>query len=354
MGFRGAVAAASVAAVLAGSTVLTSTGVSSAAAATVGDVRVGSFNIANLAFDTGASGDHEVWKKRRKVVRKQILYRHLDVVGLQEANPSYSYKSRVTYGVNQFMDLKNAVNGNGGHYAMTNRTPYNCVKSTSSKNCAYKYRGASADTRIMYNTDTVTKVSQGSYKFASQTAGKQDRYMAWAVFELKSTGKKFLFVNTHLDPASIASRKAEWSELIEKTNELKQYLPVIMVGDFNTSKYDDYAATYLPAMKDAGYGDILNQEYKTNPAHNPRPQTMKYAWVNSFNGYRRNVADYGYAKRRDKIGNGIDWVFASNNLPVKSYEVAVPMDPSTLKIKGVIPSDHMLVAATITLPQASS
>jgi endonuclease/exonuclease/phosphatase family metal-dependent hydrolase len=171
---------------------------------------------------------------------------------------------------------------------------------------------------------------------------------------MNSNGRQFLFVNTHLDPASISSRKAEWSELINKVNELKQGLPVITVGDFNTSKYDDYAATYLPEMKNAGYGDVLNQQYATNPSKSPRPETMSQAWVNSFGNFRRDVKQYSYYKNRTKIGNGIDWVFATNSLEVKKYEVAVPMNPDTLQIKGVIPSDHMLVAATFAMPQSSS
>jgi hypothetical protein len=103
-------------------------------------------------------------------------------------------------------------------------------------------------------------------------------------------------------------------------------------------------------MKNAGYGDILNQEYKTNPAHNPRPQTMTNAWVSSFGNYRRDVSVYSYYKNHAKIGNGIDWIFATNSLPVKSYDVAVNMNQKTLKYKGVIPSDHHLVSATFTLP----
>jgi endonuclease/exonuclease/phosphatase family metal-dependent hydrolase len=352
MGFRSAVAT-SVVAVLAGSAIVAAGGTSSATETST-DVKVGTFNISNLAFDSRAAGEHQVWKKRRPVVRRQILDNHLDVVGLQEANQSSVYTSSVTYGVNQYMDLKNAINGQGYHYALTNEYEYNCVKSTSSKNCVYQDRGASQDTRILYNTDTLTMLDQGSYKYNAQTAGKQDRYLDWAIFETKANGRKFLFVNTHLDPSSISVRQQEWSELIDKTNSLKQYMPVVVVGDFNTSKYDDYTQTYLPAMKNAGYGDVLNQQYATNPAHNPRPETMKYAWVNSFGNFRRNVEDYSYYKRRDKIGNGIDWVFASNNLEVKSYEVAVPMDPQTLQVQGVIPSDHNLVTADISMTPPSS
>jgi endonuclease/exonuclease/phosphatase family metal-dependent hydrolase len=353
MGFRSAVAT-SVVAVLAGSAMVASGGTSSATTPASADIHVGTFNISNLAFDSRAAGEHQVWKKRRPVIRKQILSQGLDVVGLQEANPSSVYKSSVTYGVNQYMDLLNAINGQGAHYALTNEYEYNCVKSTSSKNCVYQDRGASQDTRILYNTDTLTMLSQGSYKYNAQTAGKQDRYLDWAVFQTNANGRKFLFVNTHLDPASIDSRKQEWSELIDKTNQLKQYMPVMVVGDFNTSKYDDYAATYLPAMKSAGYGDVLNQQYATNPSNNPRPETMTNAWVNSFGNFRRNVEDYSYYKNRNKIGNGIDWVFASNNLEVKNYDVAVPMDAQTLQIKGVIPSDHNLVTSTIVLPPSGS
>jgi len=338
-----------------GSTVALMTGLlaagggGSATATTATDVRVASYNISNLAFDPQATGDHAVWKKRRPVIRRQILKQDLDVVGLQEANQSSNYTSSVTYGVNQYMDLKKAINGQGGHYALTNEYAYNCLKSTSSKNCTYVNRGASQDTRILYNTDTVKMVSQGSYLYETQTAGKNPRYLAWAVFQLKSNGQQFLFTDTHLDPSSIATRKAQWSELITKTNQLKQSMPVIAVGDYNTSKYDDYAATYLPKMKSAGYGDVLNQEYATNPVRKPRAETTTNAWINSFNGFRRNVAVYSYSTRRDKTGNGIDWVFASNDLPVKNWSVLIPMHRSTLKATGVIPSDHNLVVATLSL-----
>jgi endonuclease/exonuclease/phosphatase family metal-dependent hydrolase len=147
MGFRGAVAATCVATVLAGSAMFTAAGSAPASATALTDLRVGSYNISNLAFDSRAAGEHKVWKERRPVIRKQILYRHLDVVGLQEANPSSVYKSSVSYGANQFDDLKAAINGKGYQYAMTNEYAYNCVKATSSKNCVYSTRAPTSTTR---------------------------------------------------------------------------------------------------------------------------------------------------------------------------------------------------------------
>jgi hypothetical protein len=62
------------------------------------------------------------------------------------------------------------------------------------------------------------------------------------------------------------------------------------------------------------------------------------------------VAAYGYEDQRYKVGNGIDWIFASNELPVKEWKVVLRFDPDTLQVRGVLPSDHNMVRATVTLP----
>ena len=78
-------------------------------------------------------------------------------------------------------------------------------------------------------------------------------------------------------------------------------LPVVSVGDYNTSKFSTYAATYLPKMKAAGYGDVLGQTYAT-PLSRPRAAIVDRAWVNSFNGYRRDARVYSYEDAQNKIG----------------------------------------------------
>lgn len=337
------------AAALATTTTL-SAGGSAATAAAGTDLRVGSFNISNVTFDTSAGGDHVIWKQRRSKVASQILGERLDVVGVQEANPSLIYKDRLVNGANQFMDLKNALNEQGGNYALTNEFSYNCVKATSSRNCVYQDRGAALSNRILYDTDTMSLVKQGSYRYPTQTAGKYERYLIWAVLKTRSTGKQVMFTNTHLDPYSSTTRVAQWKQSIAKTNSLKGSLPVIAVGDYNTSKFTNYAAQMLPAMKSAGYGDVLNQEYAINPVRVRRAATTTMAYVNSFNAYRRDAKPYSYYTRKDKLGNNIDWVFASNNLPVKNWKVVMDIDTTTMMLRGVIPSDHNLVSAVLSLP----
>lgn len=321
-----------------------------ATAATGTQLRVGSFNVSGVTFDHLASGDQSVWKERRGKVASQILGEKLDAVGLQEANPSSVYKDRLVNGANQFMDLKNAISEQGGHYALTNEYPYNCVRATSSVNCVYQDRGAALDNRILYNTDTSSLVKQGSMRYTTQTAGKYERYLVWAVLKNNLSGKQFLFTNTHLDPYSSTTRVAQWKQSISKTNSIKGSLPVIAVGDYNTSKFTNYAKQMLPAMKSAGYGDVLNQEYAVNPVRVPRAETTTMAYVNSFNAYRRDATPYCYCSRKDKAGNNIDWVFASNNLPVKNWKVVMDIDTITMQLRGVIPSDHSLVRAVLTLP----
>jgi endonuclease/exonuclease/phosphatase family metal-dependent hydrolase len=312
-------------------------------------LRVGSFNIVGVNADKRAHGNQKTWKKRRPVVVRQILSRKLDVVGVQEANQSTIYKRQLTYGSTQYRDLRGALKRKGGHYALTNVNAYNCARPTSTYKCKAKYMGASGDNRILYNTDRISLVRAGSLTFSAHAAGKPQRFMAWAVLRVKATGKQFLFTTTHLDPYSITARKSQWNQLIAKINSLKGSLPVIATGDYNTSKFSDYAGTYIPRMKSNGYGDVVNQVPKKNTLNYRRAQSVERAWVNSFNAFRRSARDFGYDNARDRIGNGIDWIFASNNLPVKKWEVVVDISPRTLRVRGVIPSDHCLVRATLVL-----
>ena len=124
---------------------------------------------------------------------------------------------------------------------------------------------------------------------------------------------------------------------------------MIATGDYNTSKFSDYASTYLPAMTSNGYGDTMNQAYRT-PKTPRRAEWCRRTWVNSFNGFRRNAAVYSYATNRAKTGNGIDWVFASNYLRVRESAVVMNLRESTMRLTGVIPSDHSMVRATVVLP----
>ena len=303
----------------------------------------------SVSLDDKASGEQKTWKERRDGVLDGIWGEHPDVIGLQEANQAIAFKSQLVDGTNQYRDIENGLNKRGGNYQVTNDWANNCVKADYSSNCTYQYRGASGDNRILYDADTISLVSQGAYKYPTQISGGM-RTLAYAVLEVKATGKQFLFTDTHLEVSDAAVREQEWHEAIDEVNDLKGDLPVISVGDYNVQKNDPIACRMLPLQKSSGVGDVLNQVCDTNPTTGIRAQNLINSWINSNNHMSRDVSSYSYSTRHDKTGNSIDWIFASNALAVPEYKLVLDYNPSTLQVNGVIPSDHNMLRATVTIP----
>lgn len=292
------------------------------------DLRAGTYNLHGANNDAKESGNM-LWAKRMPVAAAQIRAEGMDVLGLQEASPV----------VDQAGQLVKALGTKGGAFAQ--------VKTSAFSN----------GTKIIYNTTKLKLVDAGVVKYAKQetTSKYKQRFMAWATFRQLSSGKTFFFANTHLDPYSTKNatntiKVAQWKELITKVRSLnaKSY-PVVVVGDFNTTKYWSESAVTLPAMKEAGFGDVLNQAYNVNPPVGVRAESVVNGWINSFNGFRADITQYAYSSRKDKIGNSVDWIFATNSLRVKQWKIVIDYAPETLRIKGIIPSDHNMIAATIVL-----
>ena len=316
------------------------------------DVTVASFNIGGVDTDKNASGDHKVWRERRSAVVDDIISEGVDVVGVQEANQSTIHADNLVDGANQFLDLRNGLRDAGKDFRLTNEKYYNCERHTSSTNCSYVDQGASHATRILYDAGKLTLVDEGSFLYANQSPGKTERYLVWAVLKDNATGDSFFFTNTHLDPYDANVRKREWQELIAQSKQLNtRSLPVISVGDFNSSKWNQPAGDMLSAMKAAGFSDVLGQEYQVNPPRAPRALRIINGYFNSFNDFQRDL-DGGskcYCSAQSKIGNGIDYIFATNSLVVKEFKIVLDVNAS-FDLVGTIPSDHHMLKAIVTLP----
>jgi endonuclease/exonuclease/phosphatase family metal-dependent hydrolase len=314
------------------------------------DIRVGSYNVVNVSLDK-TSGEQRPWKQRRAQVIGNILGESVDVLGVQELNPSRTFASRLVDGKTQFTDLRNGLNKAGGTYALTNKYGYNCQNARTQYNCVKKNRGASNSDRILYNFETLEMLDQGKVKYKAQRADYSPTHMAWAVFRTRATGSEFLFTTTHLDPKNVDIRKAQWQQMIAKINRLKGSRPVIATGDFNTHKMNDLAKAMLPAMKNAGYGDVRGQEPGVTKLEHPRAEQSVNGWVNSVNRFHRDVRDFSYYTEQYRAGHNIDWIFATNALPVREWKTVVNFDPSSWQVtEGVLASDHNMVRATIGLP----
>lgn len=312
------------------------------------DIRVGSFNVRGVHLD-GTGG--LPWRDRRPAVVRDILGERVDVLGVQEVSAAPGYADRLEDGPNQMLDLVAGLAEAGGAYALTNTAAANCLRDWTTSRCDYVDRGASRTTRILYNTRTLSMLSQGSYEYSVQsTRDKDTRYLVWATFRVIATGHEFFFANTHLVNDSATQQKAQTLELIEQVQQRHGDLPVVVAGDFQRTKFRAPIDFTLKAMKSAGFGDVLDQRFETPWVPQHRAQRRVNAWINTMNRFDRDLRPYAYEDDKRKLGNNIDWVFASNELAVPEWKVVARYDRQRLQLTGVIPSDHFMVRATITLP----
>lgn len=94
---------------------------------------------------------------------------------------------------------------------------------------------------IFYNTDSLKLVKWGNY-WLSETPDRPSkgwdaacrRTATWALFEVKSSGRKFYFVNTHLDHRGVKARKNGLQLLYDRIREMNgEDYPMVLTGDFN-------------------------------------------------------------------------------------------------------------------------
>lgn len=290
------------------------------------------------------------WSTRRAALVAAIKAQKLDVLGVQEASQGLTTGADGTSKA-QFDDLLDLL---GSDYALTNAYRYNCVKSTSPNSCVEKDRGASHDVRIIYNADRVQLLRQGSHEYTNEDPTDTNRFMAWAELQQKASGKRFFVANTHLDPNDDAAgstyhfdlRAAQTRELlavIAKQNTAD--LPVLILGDFKTSKYATPSNAPYDLITGAGFTDPLGNTYRsTVPA---RSATVESRLGTEYNT-KNNLA--AAPPRSDYLnGSVIDYVYTSPDVRVQQWQTVVDITASG-RFAAKPPSDHNMVRVTVYLP----
>lgn len=181
------------------------------------DVRIMSYNVL-VDFDWGL-GVNPVKPRAAKVLKMLEAYRP-DVIGVQEQTRAW------TAAFVQYLP--------DGYKVINPVSTFKDQKMTA----------------LVYNSDTLKLIDSGDYKFRTyKDAYKQLRRVAWGVFEVKETGKRFGVTNTHLDfltsedPESLNTMfqaiGSEIDEMVATVNKImKRYdCPVFSAGDYNT--YDN-------------------------------------------------------------------------------------------------------------------
>lgn len=152
------------------------------------------------------------------------------------------------------------------------------------------------------------------------------RIASWAFLEEISTGKRFFFVNTHLDHVGVVARREGVNLLCRKAKEIGGDCPMIITGDFNSDK-DSKDIEYVKSV-----GLIHTYDIAVRKTLNP----------SSYHGYM----DYAeLAKRIPAKGQPaiIDFIFISEGT-CSYYEMMPQKSPD-----GRFISDHCPVMAKIKL-----
>lgn len=147
---------------------------------------------------------------------------------------------------------------------------------------------------IFYNTSKIKLLEWGTY-WLSETPDEPSkgwdadyyRTMTWARMEMKCSGKKFFYVNTHLDSESALARKNGLKLILDKVAEKNtDNLPVVLTGDFNILPTD----SVLGVLVDAEMLDARTTAAKTDDLPtfngfgdtNENPRVIDYIYYRGF------------------------------------------------------------------------
>lgn len=308
-------------------------------------LRVASYNIRCANCFEGRS-DERPWAERRGAVVSSIQAQNLDVLGVQEASQG-RISDAETGGRNlsQFDDLTGRL---GGAWRVTSTNRYNCANPMSPNNCSYKPQGASKGTKILYNSARVQLIAAGSARMPAPNG--EERSVAWAELRQLSTGRSFMFSNLHATADdkyhSFKVQQAQVAVATIKANNPRN-LPMISVGDWNSSRFEKPSNGPYEVHVKAGFVDPLGGRYRTTTsAPGATVEKRIRTWVDSSNRYTRQApAHKGWVN-----GSYIDYIMTTK-MRVSEWETVARLDKQG-RFVGVIPSDHNMVRATVWLPKA--
>ena len=311
---------------------------------------VASFNIRCWSCNDGLP-DETPWTTRRVAVVETIVSKMPDIIGIQEA--SQTWIDNRPGGYTQFEDVRDRLIAAGASYKLSDSDRNNCVDSTRPTDCVYADKGASAGTKIYYNSKTVKLTRSGSKALPAPAGNTIPRYVAWAEAVQLSTGKRIFFANAHLEVGTGATandlRKRQALAVMDVIKAKNTgSLPVILVGDMNSNKWDEPSNGPYDVITGQGLTDPLGNTYKSwYPSGAATAEQVVNRQVNSWNGFERTVRQ-GEA---ETSGSYIDYIFTST-LRVTYYENVARIDARG-KYVGIIPSDHNMQFAKVSLDPTS-
>ena len=143
---------------------------------------------------------------------------------------------------------------------------------------------------IFYNTRTVRLLDWGTY-WLSETPEKPSRgwdadckrTATWTLMEMKGSGKKFFYVNTHLDHRGDVAQQKGLELIVERIAAMNQEgLPMILTGDFNVMPDDPVLDGLNAKMLDARKTAIKTDSRATFNAWGKSASIIDYIYHSGF------------------------------------------------------------------------
>lgn len=294
-------------------------GAAAALLAQADTLKVCSYNVRTHWGDRGKAND---WEKRKAMMVDLIGRMDADVMGLQEAN----WNPQLEYLRTKLADWE--IVGGGRDDGK--------LKGEANPVMFRKDRLELVDTDMFWLSETPSVPGSKSWETS------YPRICTFARLKVRSTGKTFVFFNTHLDHQRTEAKVNGIRMVLSRMKDvLRPGEPVFLTGDFN-SHMD--APAYLETVK------VLRDSYcvaKSAP-EGPWRSFNNWQYVPDEREIRLSLVDGDPLKAERFFGvqnkfERIDYVFVGPDVAVRAFRTWNDSKD------GRYPSDHYPVVATVEL-----
>ncbi len=255
------------------------------------NLKISSYNIRMNRANDGVNN----WNLRKDKVNELIRYHDFDIVGVQEA-----FKDQL----DDLLRMKEyAYTGSGREDG----------------------KSAGEHSAILYKTSRFKLLKSGDFWYSEtpDVPGKGwdarccNRICSWARFKDLVTKKEFYVFNSHFDHEGVEARRNSGKLLVAKMKEIAGKLPVIAMGDLNSTP-DTEQVVYISQH----YNDTFNAS-----------EMPPYGPIGTFNAFKYDAA----------LKDRIDYIFVSEHFKVKKYATL------TDSYQQKFPSDHLPVVVDLEI-----
>lgn len=222
------------------------------------DLKVMTYNIRYATMKDGPNA----WIYRKDASIEMLMDQKPDVVAMQEV----LFKQKKFFDIKCFVDYQSVGVGRENGKKKGEHTTIHWNKATVNM----------LDWGTLWLSETPEVPSVGWDAWHPRT-------FTWALFEKKDTGKKFYFVNVHLDHAGGQAQRNGLDLAKQKVDEMNtEGYPVVMAGDFNITPSNSIVTDFNSRMKNATqHAENIDKEESYND-WGARFLTLDYIFYDGF------------------------------------------------------------------------